>query len=191
MKNTKIVVLKKNKNILNKKISETDNLGEILNSLTDKRFKMTEIPCLLYSYSIDNSRLDVWGYTDGKPGQENHHDLPPGAESYVEFFNKSDTDLLFADLFVLKYNNDTLEDLSIEDYAKYYTELLGGIEDLGETDSYSSEEEPTQEDLDFIVNDDDELSTDDSWVPEENETFEAEIVDYETDSETVTESETE
>jgi hypothetical protein len=180
MKN--IVILKKNKNVLTKQIEETE-LPESLNAVLDKRIKLNSLPEKLYRYdintSINTSKLVVWGYTDGRGNQENQHDLPPNAVWFNELFKKSDTDLLFGDTFVLKYSNDTLVDLTKEEYAVYYDKLFGGFEDLGDTDSeLSQESEPTQDDLDFIVGDDDELETDTDWDPE----------DLSSDSESDTES---
>jgi hypothetical protein len=184
MKGLNFVVLKKNGNVLNKKITVEDNLNDLLFNVTDKRFKMTVKPIRLYSYNIDNCRLDIYGYIEGKSGQENSHDLPPSAKYYLDDFKKSDTDLLFADSFALKYKDGELVNMTIDEYAKYYEELLGGFEDLGSEDSYSSDEAPEPEDLEFIVDDDDGLSTDEDWAPEdapkeEEETLE---LDSETDS---------
>ena len=108
MKGIEFVVLKKNGNVLNKKFTFDGNLKDLLFKLTDKRFKMDSEPCKLYSYDINDIRIDIWGYINGKAGQENTHDLPPIAKCYVENFSKADTDLLFADSFALKYNKNKL-----------------------------------------------------------------------------------
>jgi len=161
MKN--IVILKKNKNVLTKQVNETD-LSESLNSVLDKRIKLNRLPEKLYRYDINGIKLILWGYTDGRENQENQHDLPPNAVWFNDLFKKSDTDLLFGDAFVLKYENDSLVDLTKEEYVVYYDKLFGGFEDLGDTDSELSQgSEPTQEDLDFIVDDDQELDTDSDW----------------------------
>jgi len=76
------------------------------------------------------------------------------------------------------------QDFEIEEYAKYYSKLFGGFEDLGDTDSELSEdEEPTQEDTDFIVPDDEELSTDEEWVEESLEQDDDDDDDDEDDEE--------
>ena len=168
MKN--IVILKKNKNVLTKQVEEND-LSESLNSVLDKRIKLNSLPEKLYRYDINginNIKLVVWGYIDGRENQVNQHDLPPSAVWFNELFKKSDTDLLYGDMFVLKYENDSLVDLTKEEYAVYYEKLFGGFEDLGDTDSeLSQDSEPTQEDLDFIVDDDQELDTDSDWDQED------------------------
>ena len=168
MKN--IVILKKNKNVLTKQVEEND-ISESLNSVLDKRIKLNSLPEKLYRYDINginNIKLVVWGYIDGRENQVNQHDLPPSAVWFNELFKKSDTDLLYGDMFVLKYENDSLVDLTKEEYAVYYEKLFGGFEDLGDTDSeLSQDSEPTQEDLDFIVDDDQELDTDSDWDQED------------------------
>ena len=165
VKNIKYVLLNKNGNVTNKKFKVDGELPELLNKST--RMKMPAPPSKLYSYNLDNYRLDIWGYIDGKAGQENTHDLPPSGDTYLEDFIKSDTDLLFGDSFALKYKEDSLQDIDIEEYAIIYDKLCGGFEDLGDDDSWTSEdEEPTQEDLDFIADDNSELSYDEDWDPE-------------------------
>ena len=172
MKGTSIVILKKNGNVSNKKLTENENIIDALYSISDKRIKMVDKPVKLYSYSVTSTSvsttLEIYGYIDGRPGQENSHDLPPNATCYHENFDKSDTDLLFGEAYAIKYNGDDMQDLVIEEYANYYSKLFGGFEDLGDTDGELSEdEEPTQEDIDFIIPDDEELSTDEEWAPED------------------------
>ena len=187
MKN--IVILKKNKNLLTKQVEESD-ISDSLNSVLDKRIKLNSLPEKLYRYdiksikSIKSIKLVVWGYIDGRENQVNQHDLPPSAVWFNELFKKSDTDLLYGDAFVLKYENDTLVDLTKEEYAVYYDKLFGGFEDLGDTDSNSSQDsEPTQEDLDFIVKDDQELDTDSDWDQDD--------ISSDSDSQSESESESE
>ena len=181
--NTKFVLLNKNGNVTNKKFPNNGGeLSEILNKKT--RLKMSCLPMKLYTYYMDDFRLDIWGYIDGKAGQENTHDLPPNADNHIDNFNKSDTDLLFGDLFVLKYNNvepDKLDNIDINEYAVYYTKLFGGFEDIHSDSEISEDPEPTQEDIDFIVDDNSELSYDGSWNAEESE--ESEKSDSDIDNE--------
>jgi hypothetical protein len=174
MKGAGIVILKKNGNVSNKKLNKHDNIIDALYSISDKRLKMSDKATKLYSYVISNTNsvsttLEIYGYINGKAGQENSHDLPPNATCYCDGFDKSDTDLLFGEAYAIKYSGDKILDFEIDEYSKYYSKLCGGFEDLGDTDSELSEdEEPTQEDTDFIVPDDEELSTDEEWVEEES-----------------------
>jgi hypothetical protein len=168
MKGTSIVILKKNGNVSNKKLTNNENIIDALYSISDKRIKMSDKPVKLYSYSVALVTLEIYGYINGRAGQENSHDLPPNATCYCDGFDKSDTDLLYGEAYAIKYSDDKIVHFEIEEYAKHYSNLFGGFEDLGDTDSEVSEdEEPTQEDTDFIVADDEELSTDEEWVQED------------------------
>ena len=100
MKGIRYVLLNKNGNVTNKKFTMDGELSVLLNKAT--RIKMSENPIKLYSFNInDDVTLDIWGYINGKSGQENTHDLPPNGKTYL-MNSKSDTDLLFGDSFVLK-----------------------------------------------------------------------------------------
>ena len=103
MKGTKFVVLNKNGNVTNKKFAFEGNLEDLLIKVT--RMKMPCKPIKLYSYIFNSFRIDIWGFIDGKAGQENTHDLPPNAKCYHTEYMKSDSDLLFGDLFALKYKD--------------------------------------------------------------------------------------
>jgi len=191
MKGTSIVILKKNGNVSNKKLTNNENIIDALYSISDKRIKMSDKPVKLYSFSVTNATLEIYGYINGKAGQENSHDLPPNATCYCDGFDKSDTDLLYGEAYAIKYSDDKIVHFEIEEYAKHYSKLFGGFEDLGDTDSEVSEdEEPTQEDTDFIVDDDEELSTDEEWVQEE-ESPESLESDSDGDSEELEEDELE
>ena len=191
MKGTSIVILKKNGNVSNKKLTNNENIIDALYSISDKRIKMSDKPVKLYSFSVTNATLEIYGYINGKAGQENSHDLPPNATCYCDGFDKSDTDLLYGEAYAIKYSDDKIVNFEIEEYAKHYSNLFGGFEDLGDTDSEVSEdEEPTQEDTDFIVADDEELSTDEEWV-QEDESPESLESDDEGDSDELEEDELE
>jgi hypothetical protein len=182
MKGTKFVMLNKNGNVTNKKFAFDGNIEDLLIKVT--RMKMPCKPIKLYSYIFNSFRIDIWGFIEGKAGQENTHDLPPNAKCYHTEYMKSDTDLLFGDVFALKYKGSEPIDFEIDEYAEIYTKLFGGFEDLGDTDSESGEdEEPTQEDLDFIVDDLSELSTDSEWVIEDDPKESDEEFDEEFDEE--------
>ena len=110
-------------------------------------------------FEWEEAVLSVFAYTDGKAGSENKTELPPPI----------DTQLYFGNIFVIAHKNDKVIDLSLESYKEFYTTAFGGFEDLGDEDSWSSEEEPTAEDLAFIVNDDDEDDDDEEYEEEEED----------------------
>lgn len=96
-------------------------------------------------------KLNVWNYngfdyilygcSNGDAGEENKYDLPPPV----------DCELYFNDLYFLKYENDKIVDLTIEDYNNFYNDCFGGFEDIENTDD---EEDDTlsehTSDRDFI-----------------------------------------
>jgi hypothetical protein len=96
-------------------------------------------------------KLNVWNYnsfdyilygcSNGDAGEENKYDLPPPV----------DCELYFNDLYFLKYENDKIVDLTIEDYNNFYNDCFGGFEDIENTDE---EEDDTlsehTSDRDFI-----------------------------------------
>ena len=172
MKGAGIVILKKNGNVSNKKLNKHDNIIDALYSISDKRIKMSDKPVKLYSFSVTNATLEIYGYINGKAGQENSHDLPPNATCYCDGFDKSDTDLLYGEAYAIKYSDDKIQDFEIEEYAKHYSKLFGGFEDLGDEDEYSEDElENVDPKLltsqgyfkdDFVVSDKDQDQIDDS-----------------------------
>ena len=81
-----------------------------------------------------------------------------------------------------------LTDLNVEEWEQYYEKLYGGFEELGEDDSYSSEEEVDPDMLTkegyskedgFIVDDDEEIIDDSGDEDEEEEEEEEEYVEGE------------
>ena len=67
------------------------------------------------------------------------------------------------------YKNNRVIDLSLDSYKEFYTTAFGGFEDIGDEDSWSSEEELAADDLAFIVNDDEDEDEDEEYVVNEDE----------------------
>ena len=117
--------------------------------------------------------LSVFAKNKGRANTENKYELPPPI----------DNELYFGSILIVKHNEEDkyklsdLIELSVEEWEKYYEKLYGGFEDLGEEDSYSSEEEVDPKMLTkegyskedgFIVDDDEEI-IDDSGGEESDE----------------------
>lgn len=87
---------------------------------------------LIGSYKNKAQHLFLFGYTAGKAGTENKHELPP----------PHDTTLCFGDIVVIASKDanswNTPHSLSMTDYETFYTKAFGGFEDL---DSEEEEEE--------------------------------------------------
>ena len=125
-------------------------------------------------FEWEDAVLSVFAFTEGKAGNENKTELPPPI----------DTQLYFGNIFVLAHKNNRVIDLSLDSYKEFYTTAFGGFEDIGDEDSWSSEEEPTADDLAFIVNDDDEdEDEDEEYVVNEDEEEEDEFSDEEDETE--------
>ena len=122
--------------------------------------------------------LSVFAKNKGRANSENKYELPPPI----------DNDLFYGSIMIVKhkekddYKLNDLIDLTVEEWEKYYEKLYGGFEDLGEDDSYSSEEEVDPDMLTkegyskedgFIVDDDEEI-IDDSGGEESDEEEEEE-----------------
>ena len=133
--------------------------------------------------------ISLFAKDKGRASTENKYELPPPL----------DNDLYFGSILVVlheekdKYELEDLLDLSVEKWEKFYEKLFGGFEDLGEEDSYSSEEEIDPEMLTkdgyskedgFVVDSDEELEDEGEEVEEEyipgNESEEEET-EYEED----------
>ena len=86
-------------------------------------------------------KIELWCRNVGKAGTENKYDFPPPI----------DTELYFGTCCLININkDDTIIDLTIDEWNKIYEKLFGGFEDLN-----SSEEESDDE----LLNVPDELKT--------------------------------
>ena len=112
-----------------------------------------------FSY-LDNT-ISIFAWTDGKAGNENRHELPPPI----------DKQLYFGNIFVILHENGKVKNLSKVQYEEFYELAFGGFEDIGSSDTWSTEEEVDSKDSihDFIVNDDEQESEDEDYVPNSSE----------------------
>ena len=80
--------------------------------------------------------VSVFSRNDGRAGTENKYDFPPPI----------DTVLYFGNVILLKHTdkiptNENIVDFDKKEWGKLYEKLMGGFEDLGESDTSSEEEE--------------------------------------------------
>jgi hypothetical protein len=133
----------------------------------------------------EDAYISVFSKNKGRANSENKCELPPPV----------DNDLYFGSFMLVMhkekddFENDNLLNLTIEKWEETYEKLCGGFEDLGEEDSYSSEEEIDPEMLTkegyskedgFIVDDDDE---EEEELEEEEQEYTGEETDEEEDEE--------
>lgn len=120
---------------------------------------LRELSCVkkiyhLYDWPYEDSILRCYGCLDGKPGQENKHDLPVNGIKIIETLDNSDTQLLFNDIYIVKMNNKTYQDLDISDYGLFYNICFDGFDDCHSDDMTSDEEDSETSSLNDFINDD-------------------------------------
>ena len=133
-----------------------------------------------HSYKVkesgENRYLSVFAKNNGRANTENKCELPPPL----------DNDLYFGSILIVmhkeedKYDLEDLIELTVENWEKHYNKLYGGFEDLGEEDSYSSEEEIDPELLTkegyskedgFVVESDEDIIEDEGGEDEGEEEY--------------------
>ena len=140
--------------------------GMVTLSSIQALLKKKEAPEIIGSYKNKSQTLFLFGYTTGKAGTENKHELPP----------PHDTLLCFGDIILLCSKDQKAwtnpVPFKIADYETFYTRAFGGFEDL---DSEEEEEEEVVEDTTEIV---DELAEEEEVeeAEEDVEEEEAEVV---------------
>jgi len=118
--------------------------------------KKKKAPTQIGTYAWKSNTLFLFGYTDGKAGTENKHELPP----------PHDTQLIFGDIVVLlsKDKRSFSKPLPIkqDDYETFYTQVFEGFESLDEEEAEAEvEEEVIQDELADEAHVDDESIADD------------------------------
>ena len=117
--------------------------------------------------------ISVFAKDKGRANSENKYDLPPPIDSILYY----GTLLLVKTFNKNNFENDNLDNLSLEEWEKCYEKLFGGFESLGEDDSEEPDElddisdsEKTKEGYHkdgFVVDDDDE--DDEDYIPDDEE----------------------
>lgn len=125
--------------------------------------------------------LSIFAKNNGRANTENKCELPPPLDNQLYF----GTMLVVKHKDEGKYDMDDLIELTVENWEKHYNKLYGGFEDLGEEDSYSSEESIDPELLTkegyskedgFVVESDEEIIDDEGDEDEEDEVEEEEFI---------------
>ena len=96
--------------------------------------KKKTAPEMFATYKHKTSHLYLFGYTEGKAGTENKHELPPPHDSI----------LCFGDIVLLCSKDSkswsTPVPFPMAEYEAFYTRAFGGFEDLGSGDEEEAEE---------------------------------------------------
>ena len=133
-------------------------------------FKSAEGFRLEHKWLIEtNQQIAIYGEKNGKAGQENKYDFPPPI----------DTVLFFGGCVLVSENilePTKIKDLRIKEWNDIYEKLMGGFEDLKDTDEEDMDEEDDEDKEpneyvcdDFLVEDNDIDYDDLSVINEEEE----------------------
>ncbi len=141
---------------------------------------------LRHSWKVKENEEDVYisvfSKNKGRANTENKCELPPPVDSELYFGSF----MLVMHKKEDNFENDNLLNLTIEKWEETYEKLCGGFEDLGEEDSYSSEEEIDPEMLTkegyskedgFVVDEDEE----DGEIEEEEQEYTGEETEEDED----------
>ena len=100
--------------------------------------KKTEVE-VIGTYGYKGITLFLFGFTKGKAGSENKHELPP----------PHDNTLVFGDIILVASKSDTSFaqpiNFKVDDYEQFYSKAFGGFEDLDDDDEEFEEEEEEEE----------------------------------------------
>jgi hypothetical protein len=159
-------------------IKET-NIKEYNSSELYKKanFKSAEGFSLQHKWIVGtNQQIAIYGKKNGKAGQENKYDFPPPIDN-VLFFGGC----VLVSESILESNK--INDLRITEWKAIYEKLMGGFEDLKDTDEEVDDDDEEEDDKepneyvcdDFLVEDDD-IDYDDLSVVNEEEEEEEEVI---------------
>jgi len=166
--------------LLDTKTSTTLNEAS-LQDILKKKTKVSE----LGTYPFGSLLLTLFGYTSGKAGTENKHELPPPL----------DTTLYFGDILVIASPKSSSwkspVQLTVEQYEKWYQNAFGGFEDLNEEEDEEEEEEEEEEAEEEVEEEEDVKVSTKKKVAEEEGVPEDEVVEEEEEEEDLEEEEEE
>jgi hypothetical protein len=130
----------------------------------------------LYSWDYLKDIIECYSWDIGKAGKENKHELPPSGNSELISLDSSDNQLLFGDIFLIKKNSKYL-DLDISDYGLFYSTIFEGFDTCDDSDDDEGidgegidDEEETNSLDNFIVDDNDNYSSDGDYELDEDNT---------------------
>jgi hypothetical protein len=138
--------------------------GGITGATVAKAIRKTKPASLILTYKYSEATLTVWGWTEGKAGTENKHELPPSP-------TVDDPPLLFGDAIVTASDGD----FTAEEYLTFYEEAMGGFEETGSSDEEENLEEEEEEAVeDEEVEEKEEVEEEEEEAEEEEAEAEAE-----------------
>ncbi len=101
-----------------------------------KYYRRKVAPTTIGTYTAkDGVQLQLFGYKEGKAGQENKHELPPPYDKII----------LFGDIVLIVVKDNDVIPFTVEEYHEFYNRAFGGFDDLGsEDDEEEADDESTE-----------------------------------------------
>ena len=106
--------------------------------------KKKDVPICLATYDYESYTLHLFGYSSGKAGTENKHELPPPFDELICFGDI----LLIASPLGKGWSQSV--SFTPEQYESFYNKQYGGFEDMDSEEDDESEIDPTEQVVDEI-----------------------------------------
>lgn len=136
-KTASCIILTQKAEVKQGKISLQDGLLSL--DSVKQYLKKKETPEVLGTYRYKTNTLTLIGYTSGKAGSENKHELPPPFDNTLCFGDV----VLIASLYPTTYTKPVA--FKPEDYEAFYTKMFGGFDDIDSEDEEDDEAEEVEE----------------------------------------------
>jgi hypothetical protein len=113
---------------------KTAKIADVSPAGISKATRKVKQPAVLGTYKFGGVTLTLWGWSEGRAGTENKHELPP----------PHDKGLFFSDIYIAS----SAGDYTVAAWKEFYDAAFKGFEDLGDedTDSESSGSAADEED---------------------------------------------
>jgi len=147
-KNAPCIVLTQKAEVKQGKLPLQD--GDVTLDSVKSYLKKKETPEILGTYRYKTYTLTLIGYTAGKAGTENKHELPPPFDNTLCFGDI----VLIASTYPATYKKAVA--FKTEEYEAFYTKMFGGFEDIDSEEEEEEEEEEVEEVKEKIIVEDDE-----------------------------------
>jgi DNA-directed RNA polymerase subunit M/transcription elongation factor TFIIS len=164
------------------KLCDTKNAkltSDSLQTIVKKKTPLSEVG----QYSFGELKLTLFGYTAGKAGTENKHELPP----------PNDNLLCFSDILLIAAKASASWEHPVnftpEQYEKFYSKAFGGFEDIGSEDSETDDDdedvdkEDEEEEEEVVVTSKKKKAAEEDGVPEDEEDKEEDTEEDDNDEE--------
>ena len=131
-----VVVLQTKGDTKQSKIEITGEIDDEIPTRVAKILRKTKLPTKIGSWDYQKMKLELWGYSEGRAGTENKHELPPPIDSV----------LIFGDAVLVATNEiGEPQNFTTEKYTKFYTAIFQGFESLDEDEDDEEDEEEEEE----------------------------------------------